>query len=199
MDSPEYLELPESLLLACNEDDKDNVSSESGGGASSGGSVGSGSKEVIGSTSSTDTSNDTLLSHYKSNKTTFHTAKEHVSHRNYIQSNGDNMETAKDFAIRNRLIASGQTIELPSATEDTPGIQTSDKKSISSNGKGKNDPVTFGWKTKAVIYGSVFSSIGYLIYTYLHLILISLVVLFFYEIWDWISARRKQKSMNGPN
>ena len=41
LDSPEYLELPESLLIACNEDEKDNVSSESGGGASSGGSLGS--------------------------------------------------------------------------------------------------------------------------------------------------------------
>ena len=74
-DSPEYLELPESLLIACNEEDKDNVSSESGGGASSGGSLGSipntcgTTTNSVAPATSYDSSYDSMLSSMGSDKT----------------------------------------------------------------------------------------------------------------------------------
>ena len=79
-DTPDYLELPESLIIACNEDDKDNVSSESGGGASSGGSLGSIPNTCGGITStsatSLETSNDSISSEHGSDKTVLNKPKE---------------------------------------------------------------------------------------------------------------------------
>lgn len=52
-------------------------------------------------------------------------------------------------------------------------------------------PVSIGWKTKAVMYGSVASLIGYIIYNYWHIILLTMVALGAYEVWDFISTKKK--------
>ena len=111
-----------------------------------------------------------------------------------IQLNADNLETKKDYDIPRRLNETNGPITLSSGKEDTPEVHSTDEKSTSLTAKPQNDPLSFGWKTKTVIYGTVFSSIGYLIYTYWHLILISLVALFFYEMWDLMSARIRKKN-----
>ena len=92
-----------------------------------------------------------------------------------------------------------KAIELSSGKECTSEVLSTDEKSTSvsdnlqnTNDNLQKDPVSFGWKTKAVIYGSVFSAIGYFIYTYWHIILLSLVALFFYELWDLYSARKRK-------
>ena len=82
MEAPEYLELPESLIRACNEEDKDNVSSESGGGASSGGSIGSTSNAVAsgGSTAVLGTASNATYIDSQSIRTD--KAKDYISHNN---------------------------------------------------------------------------------------------------------------------
>ena len=204
LDVPEYLELPESLLIACNEDEKDNVSSESGGGASSGGSLGSISNTCATTSTSIvppasyDSSYDSMLSSIASDKTVFEKPVEYVNnHHNYDKPKSDIIENS----IKNDLLCdntdTSKSIELTSGKEDTKEVQTTDQKPSSSpSDQLQKDPVSFGWKTQAVIYGSVFSAIGYFIYTYWHIILLSLVALFFYELWDLYSARKRKSEEN---
>ena len=204
-DTPDYLELPESLIIACNEEDKDNVSSESGGGASSGGSLGSIPNTCgIASTSATslETSNDSISSEQGSDKTVQKKPKE----GNAVQGNQTLSTITRDTTIGSNTIYSHtsndgtfQAVSLNSGRLDTLEVQRNktNQHSVSPTKiKGpKHDPVSFGWKTKAVIYGSVFSCIGYFIYTYWHIILMSLVALFFYEMWDLYSARKRKNSI----
>ena len=204
-DTPDYLELPESLIIACNEDDKDNVSSESGGGASSGGSLGSIPNTCgITSTSATslETSNDSISSEHGSDKTVLKKPKE----ENVVQGNQPLSTITRDTTIESNIRYSHtsidgtfQAVSLNSGKLDTLELQRNktNNSSISpTKSRGpRDDPVSFGWKTKAVIYGSVFSCIGYFIYTYWHIILMSLVALFFYEMWDLYSARKRKNSI----
>ena len=204
-DTPDYLELPESLIIACNEDDKDNVSSESGGGASSGGSLGSIPNTCgITSTSATslETSNDSISSEHGSEKTVLKKPKD----GNIIQGNQTLSTITRDTTIRSNDRYSDvftddtlQPISLNSGKIDTHELQGNKTNNSSISPKKmkgpRDDPVSFGWKTKAVIYGSVFSCIGYFIYTYWHIILMSLVALFFYEMWDLYSARKRKNSI----
>ena len=197
-DSPEYLELPESLLIACNEEDKDNVSSESGGGASSGGSLGS-IPNTCGTTSNSvapatsyDSSYDSMLSSMGSDKTVFENPVEYTSHYNHNQVKSDIMESPTKHDLLSENDETSKPIELSSGKECTSEVLSTDEKSAAEGDKLQKDPVSFGWKTKAVIYGSVFSAIGYFIYTYWHIILMSLVALFFYELWDLYSARKRK-------
>ena len=199
LDIPEYLELPESLLIMCNEDDKDNVSSESGGGASSGGSLGSISNTCatnatsIAPASSYDSSYDSMLSSMASDKTVFEKPVEYTaSHVNHDESKSDIIENSIEKDLKCDTTDSIKLIQLTSGKEDTKEVQNTDQKSSSPDDKLQKDPVSFGWKTQAVIYGSVFSAIGYFIYTYWHIILLSLVALFFYELWDLYSARKRK-------
>ena len=194
-DAPDYLELPESLMVACNEDDRDNVSSESGGGTSSGGSLGSISNTCATGTSATmfETSNDSISSNQGSIKTTLEKPKEAVNHDMINQLNSDRVDLNKQCKQAKSVdsISEPKSV-LNSGKEDISKLQGADEKIPET--KICHDPVTFGWKTKAVIYGSVFSCIGYFIYTYWHIILMSLVALFFYEMWDMYSARKKSAS-----
>ena len=200
LDVPEYLELPESLLIACNEDEKDNVSSESGGGASSGGSLGSISNTCASTATSIvppasyDSSYDSMLSSIASDKTVFEKPVEYVNnHHNYDKPKSDIIENSIKTDLLCDSTDTSKSIELTSGKEDTKEVQTTDPKPSSPpNDQLQKDPVSFGWKTQAVIYGSVFSAIGYFIYTYWHIILLSLVALFFYELWDLYSARKRK-------
>ena len=198
LDSPEYLELPESLLIACNEDEKDNVSSESGGGASSGGSLGSipntcGTNGTsIAPATSYDSSYDSMLSSMASDKTVFEKPLEYASHNDHDQLKSDIIENSENGNLPSETKEPSNSIKLCSGKEDTSEVLSKDEKSGSPDDNLQKDPVSFGWKTQAVIYGSVFSAIGYFIYTYWHIILMSLVALFFYELWDLYSARKRK-------
>jgi hypothetical protein len=137
-----------------------------------------------------------MLSHYRSDKSALDKSKEHISHNNHTQLNGDTLEAKKkDYDIPSTLNATNKPITLSSGKEDTREVHRTDEKSTSVTVvKPQKEPVSFGWKTKSVIYGTVSSSIGYLIYTYWRLVLTSLVALFFYEMWDLMSARRRKKN-----
>ena len=198
LDSPEYLELPESLLIACNEDEKDNVSSESGGGASSGGSLGSipntcGTNTTsIAPATSYDSSYDSMLSSMASDKTVFEKPLEYSMDNSHDQLKRDITENSMKSDMLSETKETTNSIKLSSGKEDTSEVLSKEGKSSSPEDNLQKDPVSFGWKTQAVIYGSVFSAIGYFIYTYWHIILMSLVALFFYELWDLYSARKRK-------
>ena len=99
LDAPDYLELPEFLLIACNEDDKDNVSSESGGGTSSAGSLGSISNTcgTVTSAKTFETSNDSSLSHHVSDKSLLEKTTEHESHNNHNNVKSDTLDDDNAF------------------------------------------------------------------------------------------------------
>ena len=196
LDAPDYLELPDYLLMACNEDDKDNVSSESGGGTSSAGSLGSISNScgTVSSAKTFETSNDSSLSNLESDKTLLERPTEHESHNNHNIVKSDTLEDDNAYVAPTEVDSSVQPVELNSGKEDTSEVQVTDSKPKSATVNKQNVPISFGWKTKAVIYGSVFSTIGYFVYTYWHIILMSLVALFFYEMWDLYSARKRKTS-----
>ena len=128
-----------------------------------------------------------------SDKTVFEKPIEYTaSHVNHDKSKSDILDNSIEKDLHCYTTDSTKSIQLTSGKEDTKEVQNTDQKSSSPNGKLQKDPVSFGWKSQAVIYGSVFSAIGYFIYTYWHIILLSLVALFFYELWDLYSARKRK-------
>ena len=196
MEAPEYLELPESLIRACNEEDKDNVSSESGGGASSGGSIGSTSNAVAsgGSTAVLGTASNATYIDSQSIRTD--KAKDYISHNNHSNSSIDLIDTKRHSSTSSNFNANNRPILLSSGKKETLDLDSAEEKRFHRAETLQKDPVSFGWKTKATIYGSILSVIGYFIYTYWHVILMSLIALFFYEIWDVLSARKKKRSIS---
>ena len=194
LDTPDYLELPDVLLMACNEDDKDNVSSESGGGTSSAGSLGSISNTcgTVTSANAFEGSNYSSLSSYVSDKTLLERPTEHENHNNHNNVKSDTLEDDNAYNATTEVDSSVQPVELSSGKEDTSEVQVTGQNPKSATVNQQKDPISFGWKTKAVIYGSIFTTIGYFIYTYWHIILMSLVALFFYEMWDMYSARKRK-------
>ena len=179
--------------MACNEDDKDNVSSESGGGNSSAGSLGSipNTCATITSTKTLETSNDKSSTNYVSDKSVLVNPTNHSSHSNHNVISDKNVDDT-DYAAPVVVDSSVRPVELNSGKKDTSEVKDTDQKPKPASVNQENDPISFGWKTKAIIYGSVFSTIGYFIYTYWHIILMSLVALFFYEMWDLYSARKRK-------
>ena len=127
-----------------------------------------------------------------SDKTVFEKPLDYASHDNHDQLKSDIIDnsTSNDLLVETK--ETSNSIELNSGKKDTTEVLTKDEKSSSPDDNLQKDPVSFGWKTQAVIYGSVFSAIGYFIYTYWHIILMSLVALFFYELWDLYSARKRK-------
>jgi hypothetical protein len=183
--------------MACNEDDKDNVSSESGGGTSSAGSLGSISNTcgTVTSAKTFETSDYSSLSSNVSGKTLLEESTEQESHNNHNTEKSDTLEDDNAYvAPIDEVDSSVQPVELSSGKAGTSEVQVTDQKPKSTTVDQLTDPISFGWKTKVIIYGSVFSTIGYFIYTYWHIILMSLVALFFYEMWDWYSARKSKMS-----